>query len=260
MTDPFETRLKELTGEFSYPATPPIARKVMARIRKPVSSSRKLAWAFTILLLAFASLMAVPTVRAAVIEFIQIGVVRIFPSNEALPTQTPDPKITSTAVPTSLIPFLASISGETTLTEARRIANYPIALPAHPPDLGEPDHVFVQEAAEAMVILVWADEENPQQMKMSLHLIPQYSWVIKKANFETVKLTTVQGEQAAWTTGPYPLIMNNGDIHYTRLIEGHVLIWTQGDLTYRLETGLSMEEAIRIAESLQAPPESTLPP
>src|SRR5688500_13303744 len=118
MTDPFETRLKELTGEFSYPATPPIARKVMARIRKPVSSSRKLAWTLAILLLTFISLMAVPTVRAAVIEFIQIGVVRIFPSNEPMPNQTPEPQTTQTAVPTSLIPFLESIAGETSLEEA----------------------------------------------------------------------------------------------------------------------------------------------
>jgi hypothetical protein len=251
MTDPFENRLKELTGEFSYPATPPIARKVMARIRKPVPSSRRLAWALTILLLAFASLMTVPTVRAAVIEFIQIGVVRIFPSNEpvneTIITTTPQTKNTVPA-PTSLIPFLESIAGETSLEVARQIARYPISLPA---DLGEPDLVFVQEAAEAMVILVWTDEENPQQVEMSLHLIPQYSWVIKKANFETVELTTVHGEQAAWTTGPYPLIMNNRDIQYTRLIEGHVLIWTEGDLTYRLETDLSMEEA---------PPESTPTP
>jgi hypothetical protein len=259
MTDPFETRLKELTGEFSYPATPPIARKVMGRIRRPLLFSRKLVWA-TILLLAFISLMAVPTVRAAVIEFIQIGVVRIFPSNEpvneTIITTTPQTKNTVPA-PTSLIPFLESIAGETSLEVARQIARYPISLPA---DLGEPDLVFVQEAAEAMVILVWTDEENPQQVEMSLHLIPQYSWVIKKANFETVELTTVHGEQAAWTTGPYPLIMNNRDIQYTRLIEGHVLIWTEGDLTYRLETDLSMEEAIKIAESLQAPPESTPTP
>jgi hypothetical protein len=267
MTDPFETRLKELTGEFSYPATPPIARKVMQRIRvQPTFSripSRKLAWTLAILLITFLSLMAVPTVRAAVIEFIQIGVVRIFPSNEPVNEiiVTPTPQARNTVpAPTSLIPFLESIAGETSLEVARQIARYPISLPSFPTDLGEPDRVFVQEAAEAMVILVWTDEENPGQVKMSLHLIPQYSWVIKKANFEMVELTTVHGEQAAWTTGPYPLIMNNRDIQYTRLIEGHVLIWTQADLTYRLETDLSMEEAIKIAESLQAPPESTPTP
>jgi hypothetical protein len=260
MTDSFENRLKELAGEFSYPSTPPIARKVMGRIRKPAQRSRKLVWALTILLLAFASLMSVPTVRAAVIEFIQIGVVRIFPSNEQTPSETPDPKTTPTAVPTSLIPFLESIAGETSLLEARRVASYPIALPTYPLDLGEPDRVFLQDAGEAMVILIWNNEQNTGQVKMSLHLIPPDSWVIKKANLEVIEITSVHGQQAAWTTGPYPLIMQDRDIQFTRLIDGHVLIWTVGDITYRLETDLPMEEAIKIAESLQAPPEITPTP
>jgi hypothetical protein len=35
------------------------------------------------------------------------------------------------------------------------------------------------------------------------------------------------------------------------LVQGHVLIWAEGGLTYRLESGLLLEEALRIAESLQ---------
>ena len=36
-----------------------------------------------------------------------------------------------------------------------------------------------------------------------------------------------------------------------RLVEGHVLIWTENNVTYRLETGLPVEQAIKIAESLK---------
>jgi hypothetical protein len=36
-----------------------------------------------------------------------------------------------------------------------------------------------------------------------------------------------------------------------RLVEGHVLIWADGSLTYRLETELPLDEALRIAESLR---------
>lgn len=32
---------------------------------------------------------------------------------------------------------------------------------------------------------------------------------------------------------------------------GHVLIWTIGDVTYRLESELSIEEAVKIAESVR---------
>ena len=61
----------------------------------------------------------------------------------------------------------------------------------------------------------------------------------------------VNGQRAIWTVGPYPLRLYNGDIEFTRLIKGHVLIWQEGDITYRLETDLSLEEAVKIAESLQ---------
>ena len=47
--------------------------------------------------------------------------------------------------------------------------------------------------------------------------------------------------------------MRNGDIQFTRMIDGHVLIWEENKITYRLETDLELDEAIRIAESLQAP-------
>jgi hypothetical protein len=36
-----------------------------------------------------------------------------------------------------------------------------------------------------------------------------------------------------------------------RLIDGRVLVWTDGDITYRLETKLDLAEALKIAESLQ---------
>jgi hypothetical protein len=111
-----------------------------------------------------------------------------------------------------------------------------------------------------MTVLVWMGEQNSGQVKMSLHIIPLYSWMIKKASPEIIELTSVNGQQAVWTSGPYPLIMKNEDMLFTRLIEGHVLIWTQGDLTYRLETDGSLEEAVRIAESLQVPPEITPTP
>ncbi len=35
------------------------------------------------------------------------------------------------------------------------------------------------------------------------------------------------------------------------LVEGHVLVWVEDEITYRLETDLNLEEAIRIAELLR---------
>jgi hypothetical protein len=47
------------------------------------------------------------------------------------------------------------------------------------------------------------------------------------------------------------LQLSNGEIDLRRMIEGHVLIWADGPITYRLETDLSLDEAVKIAESLK---------
>jgi hypothetical protein len=71
---------------------------------------------------------------------------------------------------------------------------------------------------------------------------------------QIIQETTVNGQHAIWAIGPYPLLFSNGNMDFIRLIDGHVLIWAEGELTYRLETDLSLEEALKIAESLKAIP------
>ena len=104
-----------------------------------------------------------------------------------------------------------------------------------------------------MVILVWRDPRQSNQIEMSLHIIEAGSWTIEKYQPAAIEETTVHGQRAVWTSGPYPLIFSNGNIDFTRMIDGHVLIWEENQITYRLETDLPLEEAVRIAESLEAP-------
>lgn len=268
----FEKQMLSIAKGLDYPRTPDVAGSVMTELGPAPSPqggvrgkgglriiSRRLVWSLTIILILFSSLMLIPPARAAIIEFIQIGVVRIFraeptplaPPNQEIPsTEVP---VTATPVPTSqpLIPILEKLAGEMTLEEAQKAVNYPILLPSYPPDLGQPDRVFVQEAEGKMTILVWVDPQKPSQVLMSLHLIPAGSWAIDKFDPALVQETSVNGQRAVWAVGPYPLRLRNSDLQYMRLIEGHVLIWTDGDLTYRLETESSVEDAIRVAESLK---------
>jgi len=143
------------------------------------------------------------------------------------------------------------MAGETTLSGAQQRANYPILLPA---DLGKPDRVYVQNASGPMTILVWMDTQHPDQVKMSLHFIPEGSWAVDKFAPRTIDETSVNGRPAVWAVGPYPILFRNGDLEISRLVNGHVLIWEDGGVTYRLESDLSMEEAVRIAESLEPIP------
>ena len=277
MTDlEFEKQLQSVADGMEYPRTPDVAGYVMSRLGKSKRSrfiSRRLAWSLTIMLVFLSSLMLIPTVRAAVIEFIQVGIVRIFPqpvepTPEGIVTATPQnvkkpsEKPTSitfpTATPTTtlplLIPFLDQIAGETKLADAQKTAPYPILLPTYPADLGLPNHVYVQDADGVMTILVWTDPQEPEHVTMSLHFIPAGHWAINKFGPVVVEETEVNGQKAVWAVGPYPLVMRNGDIQFDRMINGHVLIWAHEDITYRLETELPLEEAIKIAESLQPVP------
>lgn len=261
----FEKQLRSLSKGLDYPRTPDIAGSVMPRLRtqgkgardeaRSRSISRRLAWSLTIILIVFTSLILIPPVRAAVIEFIQIGVVRIFQGEPTPPIQeSPSTMVPVTATPGAtlqpLIPLLERLAGETTLEEAQQSVDYPIVLPSYPPDLGQPDRVFVQDADGDMTILIWIDPQQPDVL-MSLHIVPPGSWAIEKVNPALVQETTVNGQRAIWAIGPYPLRFSNGNLDFVRLVDGRVLIWTQGDITYRLETSLSLEEAIKVAESLE---------
>jgi hypothetical protein len=146
------------------------------------------------------------------------------------------------------------MAGEMTLVEAQKSVDYEILIPNYPPDLGQPEHVYVQDANGAMTILVWLDPQSPGKILMSLHFIPAGSWAIDKGMPANIMDTNVNGQFAIWGEGPYPLRMDNGDIQFTRLIEGHVLIWAMADITYRLETDLPFAEAIQVAESLKPVP------
>ena len=81
----------------------------------------------------------------------------------------------------------------------------------------------------------------------------QYVAPAEKMQPPVVQETAVNGQRAVWTEGPYLLQFLRGSqkvYDAQRLIKGHTLVWTQGNITYRLEIDLSMSEAVRIAESL----------
>lgn len=262
----FEEKVFSIAQGLDYPRTPDVAASVMTRLRAPIRprfSSKALAWSLTLILVLLSSLMLIPPVRAAILEFIQIGIVRIFPRTieptaEAIATAAPRSIPPPTATPGDssplLISFLDQIAGETKLANAQEMVPYPILLPTYPVDLGQPNHVYVQEAEGALTILVWTDPGQPERVTLSLHFIPAGHWAVNKFGPVTIEETEVDGQGAVWAVGPYPLLMRNGSIEIERLIDGHVLIWADGEMTYRLETDLPLEEAVRIAESLEPIP------
>ena len=127
----FEAQVRALARALPYPPTPDLARR-MRTTPAPARPIRRLAWVI-VLLAILVSLLAVPPVRAALIEFFQIGGVRIYlaptPTATRSPsTGTPAPTVTPRPTPTFL-PSLLNLAGETTLEEAEAKAGFTLLVP-----------------------------------------------------------------------------------------------------------------------------------
>ncbi len=236
-----EALLRRTAKDFEYPETPDLAVRWESS-RRPVRRAQPLAWAGAlILILAIALFLSVPQVRAAVREFLDVGVVRIlFAPTGALPTAER---------PVESEPVF-DLAGETSFQEAQELFGAQIRLPQFPPELGSPDRVYYQDIGGPSVVMIWENPERPFEVLMSLQLLRAGAFLEKVAP-EVIQQTSVNNHPAVWTTGPYLLQTRSGQLEQTRLVTGQALIWAEGDITYRLETRETLENAVRIAESLR---------
>lgn len=252
----FETRLSEIAQEFPYPLVPRLGRpdrsQAKLRFARPVRSSTR--WQLAgILALLLIALLAVPQVRAGLLEFLQIGAVRI---NLIRPTDAPH----TPPVPTALRSILDLI-GETTLADARATAPFTLLLPTYPADLGEPAHVFYQNLGAPVVVLVWTNQDG--SARLSLHEIGPGSWTVPpldknfekqmltKYGYELIEITDVGNTYGLWVEGERQLIARDGEVKSVRLVDSPALIWELFGVTYRLEGEFTLEEMVTIAESLK---------
>ena len=81
--------------------------------------------------------------------------------------------------------------------------------------------------------------------------IPVPAYAFKRASMESVRETQVDGYPAYWVQGEHRLKLVDGSYDDWFFVPGNALVWTDGQITYRLESGLTMEEAVHIGESLQ---------
>lgn len=240
-----EERIAELAAHFDYPNTPDLRQEVGAALARPSRGWLRpgAAWAAAAaLVVAVVTLSLVPAARASLGEIVRIGAVRLGfgPSVEQELAEAPGVALVE-----------IDFGGETSLELAREAFARPILLPAYPPALGEPDRVFVQQSIPGEgVALVWLNENGT--VKLAVFELTGDPF-LTKLQPNVIEQTTVGGAQAYWTQGPYLVEIDGGSVEQRRLIDGHVLIWEAGGVTYRLETHLSLAEARRIAESLQAP-------
>jgi hypothetical protein len=238
--DKWEMHIQDLSREFRYPPTPDIAGEVRAALRtRRRAPRRRLMAAAVLIVVLLVGLLAVPDIRSEAFEWLGLGSWRLIRA-EASPTP-----LTATI---SSTPSVLDSPGKTTLQDAEAAVPYPILLPSYPDDLGMPDYVFLLPTEIPSVTLVWMLPGEPNQVWFSLDIFSNQTPAGKYFPWEEEE-ARVNGRRAFWLVEPHEFFYE-GTPPFRRSVEGNVLVWEGDGVLYRLESQLSQEEAIRIAESV----------
>lgn len=148
-----------------------------------------------------------------------------------------------------------------TVAQAARLARFRILTPKL---LGRPDAVyFVPSASGGVVTVVYRSESDwPQsgEQRLGLVLTEQRAGIssplIQKliAMGVRVEWAQVSKERAVWLEGPPHIVIfedRRGGVLARSRLAANTLLWQRNGLLLRLETSLSREQAVAIAESLE---------
>ena len=267
--DELRHALGELGQSLAYPSEPRVARAVDIRLRaeagagfgppEGVRPRGRPAWRPTwtrrqlvglALGVAFALLVTVsasPSARHAVANWLGLRGVDI-------DYGAPDPVAGASL----------DLGERVALAEARTRAGFPLLLPPEN-QTGLPDEVYVSPTpAGGRVSLLWRGNERLARLPGSDVglLLTQFrasvdDVLVRKLVHGGVRVAEVRvaGERGFWFEGePHQLFFSDerGQFFADRSrLAGNTLVWERGDLTLRLESALSRDEAIGLAESLR---------
>ena len=255
----FTDQIRQTARQLVYPPTPDLTRRLYDRLdQKQVGlPGRELAWRVILLVvILLAGSLLVPSVRAAVLEFLQLGGIRIF-----LATPTPEglllsPDSTLSPAPIESLFSHLELSGAITMKDALERFPHRFEAPANLPKFGEPDRVYLQHRGGYILVMVWLGAD--ERVQLSLLILEEGAFVSKESP-STIVETEVDGLPALWLEGEHYLILDASrqagaeaglDPDFIQ-VKGNVLIWEENGLTYRLETWHSLEFALNLAESMQ---------
>jgi hypothetical protein len=262
--DGLEQALRELGRELAVPAAAELPERVTARVaalpapsaepwwRRPFPTGRVTRRA---LVLALALLIVLAAIAGAVrLGLPGIGI-ELRPSSTASPLATP--RATPTRAPSNAPPGSATGLG-TPATPAAAAAALGHALPVVPAPFGRPDAVFVDE--ESVVNQVWgpgagrpaADDDRVSLLLTAVRADIEEDYLKKISDGgAVVEVVSVNGRRSFWVRGAHDLFVLGPDqqpIHVR--VAGDVLLWTDGVLTYRLESRLGRQASVALAETI----------
>jgi hypothetical protein len=267
-----ESALIETGRAIEYPPTPPLAAHVRGalqadRARRPVRSifkSRGFAIGLAVIAVVLA-LLLIPQTREVIAQILGLRTIRII---EATPTPTAPvataaPTVIPAPTPTpGVVPFKQCCPSS--LADAQQRARFKILLPPDeaPSQVFFQDQIFGRGSDAQQLVLVFGNANQPRFI-----LYEAQGWLYEKiinvsgaTAGTTITETQVNGQRALWLTGaPHILVTldqaGNPLFDTERPVNANTLVWEKRDsatdTTYRLETALSLAEAVRFAEALR---------
>jgi hypothetical protein len=244
-----ERELLALRDEIAWPATPDLAASVSARIAaEPRPRARRAWWptprlapalaAVLVVLVAFGILLAASSgVRATLRDWLGIGSVHIT-RVERLPNVAPGRQL--------------ELGRRADVAAANRHLGSPIATVRA---LGAPDAIYLGDEQPGRVSLVYLARPGlPAGTAGVGALLDQLQGdamiFVEKLVAGNIPITrvTVNGAPGYFVGGPHTV--NLPDPLRPR-IAGNTLVWVRDAVTYRLETGLGLDEALSLARSVR---------
>lgn len=235
-----ELQLREAAPFVELPPAPHVAAAVRARIeaaprRHWRPSRRVLAIALAVLVVAVAGVLAVPSARTAILEWLGIKGVKL---------EFVD-KLPPRAVSKDL-----DVGEATTLAHARDQAGFDVVAP--PGELGHPLVYFREPPERGMVTFLYG---RPGHVRLLLSEFQgEYRPFIRKMVRVTSRVvpSRVDGEPAVWLEGAHSIEYSDASGVFQSdsiRIADHVLLWRHDGLTFRLEGEITRDQAIDIAEA-----------
>lgn len=247
-----EAALRDAGAHLRYPEgrdlSAPVAHRIrlLSTRRANRSPFRSLAAALAlVVLLAAAVTVLSPGTRRAVAGWLGISGISI--------VQEPPPgRIASDDL---------ALGRRVNAERARDATGFDIVTPADPA-LGSPDQIYLSEGLpEEVVTLIYAEARGLPAMGDSGVglLITEFraridETFLKKLADSGVRIRpiVIAGSQGYWVEGRHALYYaaGSGPVEYRSRLAHNTLIWERGALSLRLESGLPLLDALRIARSM----------
>ncbi len=253
-----EQELRTLAPTYPYPPTPNLAANVRTRIAAApiVPLRRRVIWrdplrlalaAAVLLVVLGAAALINPATRDAIAHFFHVQGVVVIRVPPPLPSLSP------------IVPL--DLGQRTTLDAAQSAVSFKIVVP---PELGPPDAVYLQTGIPGgEVALAYKPRPGiPMVRETGLGvLVTEFRGDVNPDFFlktigpgTRLEETSVHGDAAWWLEGqPHEVIVQTSPGNYqpdTLRLAANTLIWSHGGVTYRIESGLSKADAMRIATGL----------